>query len=800
MQKEAHGLTDREAAKRLRRYGPNSLRPHHGGAFVVFARQFASPFVVLLLIAACVTVTLHQKIDTLLILGFVVVNGVLGFIQEYRSERALRALSTLSVNMARVIRSGHERDVPADQIVLGDLLVLREGDVIPADVRFVEADNVQIDESMLTGESVPIHKSAGNGHDDIGFSQTSLASGVAHAVVTATGIHSRIGAIDTLALSTHHHSMFDKQLGLFGRATLRMVVVALVIMAAARVVLFPGEPVADLLIFAVALAVSVIPEALPLVTTFALSTGALRLAKRHVIVKRLTAIEDLGSIDVLCCDKTGTLTRNRMQCHEVYGDERLVLATSAFDCSSLVRGFDGATWRKLTKAMQRDAKRAVRIHEEPFDATKRYSASLVRLDKQKIAVIRGAPESVARHCNMERRERESLLAWASEQGTRGRRVLAVARGPSMGDCRVIGAVSYVDPLKPGVGAVIKKARALGITIKILSGDSAEVTGAIATQAGIIDDPAHVVVGDEIEGMSKLALRKFVRSAEVFARVSPEQKHRIIQALEEHSAVGFLGEGVNDAPALRAAHVGIVVREASDIARASADIILVEPDLDAIIEGVLEGRKIFANTVKYVRATITSNFGNFFAIIAASFFIPFLPMTAVQLLLVNLLSDFPMMTIVTDTVDDEDVARPHGEGFKRIIGAGTVLGLVSTAFDLAFFFIFVGAGATVLQTNWFIGSILTELVLLFSIRTARPFLLASRPSRVLVVVSLIAAVMTVALPFTPWAAALHFIPPTIRDVAIIGLLVVGYVVTSEVAKAAYLAYARRRTAGSKIGWV
>ncbi len=799
MHEEIQGLSDKEAAKRLRRYGPNVLKTYRGGSFMTLARQFTSSFVILLIIAGCITFALHEIVDTIMIFSFVIINGALGFMQEFRSEKALKKLSQLTVSLAHVIRNKKEKEIPADQLVPGDLLILREGDVLPADVRFIQTENVQVDESILTGESLPCPKNAGTKNHAVGFSQTSLISGVARAIVTETGSQSRIGAIDTLALSTRHKSKFDEEIGRFGKSTLHMVSIALVFLAIVRIALFPGEPVLDLLIFAVALAISVIPEALPLVTTFALSTGALHLAKRHVIVKRLSSIEDLGSIRVLCCDKTGTLTRNRLECANVYGNESDVFLAAALGCTSKIGGFDGAIWKKLPKNIQQMVTKTKRLHEEPFDAATRLSSVLVSLGGKNTFVMRGAPEVIIHHCNAPKKEMNAFLSWAREEGIQGRRVLAFARGTSEKTCTILGALSFIDPIKPGVKTVIAQARALGVTVKIISGDSSEVTGAIAKQVGIISDSSQVILGEAINKLTPRALNKLVQTASVFARVSPEQKHRIIQALEEHSAVGFMGEGVNDAPALRAAHVGIVVREASDIARASADVILVEQDLEAVIDGIREGRKIFANTVKYVRATITSNFGNFFAIIAASFFIPFLPMTAVQILFVNLLSDFPMMTIVTDNTDKEDIAQPHTEGLNYIIGVAVILGLVSTVFDLTFFFIFFKSGASVLQTNWFMGSILTELLLLFSIRTARPFFLGSRPSKTLTIVSLVAAAFTIILPFTPIATFLHFTSPTLTDLGLIALLVVGYVLTSEAVKFIYLRIARKRKNLTTLGW-
>lgn len=799
MHKEERGLSETQAKKLLARFGPNSTKPERSSAWAVLARQFTSPFVALLAGAAGITLWLGEIPDCITIGSFVIINGILGFIQEYRSERALRTLSQLTQEVVRVIRDNKERQIPASELVPGDLVLLRLGDIIPADVTFITSDNVQVDESALTGETLPVIKSAKDDQRNKGFSQTSIISGTAVARVTATGKHSRMGEIDELAIHTKHSSAFEESLEKFGRATLRLVVVALIIMSAARLLFFPGQSAGDVLVFAVALAVSVIPEALQLVTTFALSSGALRLAKHHVIVKRLSAIEDLGSIEVLCSDKTGTITRNHMQCDGIYGNEKDVLQAAAFGCSNETGGFDGAIWQKLPRELRKRVKQAKRLHEEPFNPEKRYASMLVQSGKEHIFTLRGAPEAVCAYAKLESKKCKELLAWASNEGKEGRRVIAFAEGTSEHQCEVVGAISFVDPMKPGVPTIIKEAKQLGIAIKIVSGDSPEVTGAIAKRAGIITNENDVITGKDIEKISEKELRKLVKTASVFARISPEQKHRILTALHEQFAVGFLGEGVNDAPALRAAHVGIVVREACDIARASADIILVEPDLEMIIEGVREGRRIFANTIKYVRATITSNFGNFFAIIAASFFIPFLPMTAAQLLFVNLLSDFPMMTIVTDNVDNEEIKRPRGDSLKRMTGIASVLGLVSTGFDLAFFFVFLGGGIATLQTNWFIGSILTELFFLFSIRTARPFFLASRPSKTLTIVSLTAAAITIFLPFSPLAEKLRLVPPTMHDLSIILLLVVGYIITSEIAKALYLSYKRKISHTRELGW-
>lgn len=797
MGKEEQGLRASEVKKLQETWGKNTIDSQKKSVFEVLGRQFSSPFSLVLIGAAGVTGFLGEYIDTTMITSFVVLNGMLGFFQEYRSEHALHALAKLSESTARVVRNGKEQHIPTPELVPGDLVLLREGDIIPADVRFIATDHCQVDESVLTGETLPKTKNAKDTQRNTGFSQTSLVSGTARALVTATGTHSRMGEIDRLAIATKHHSAFEKRLTIIGSATLRIVCIALVLLGAAHLLFTPEDSLTNLALFLIALAVSAIPEALQLVTTFTLATGALRLAKRHVIVKRLAAIEDLGSIEILCVDKTGTLTQNRMECVETFGDKESVLFAAALGCTGTTSGFDGAIWKSLTKNMQKLVQKGELVHEDPFDAAKRMSATHIKLNHKTYTTLRGAPEAIINACNPSANEAKELLAWANAQGKQGHRVLAFAQGTSEKTVSLLGALAFVDPLKPDVPEVIAEAKNLGITLKIISGDGPEVTGAIAAQAGIIDTATNVITGKDIEKLSEKELKKIAHTNAVFARISPEQKHRIISALSQNATVGFMGEGVNDAPALRAAHLGIVVREASDIARAAADIILGEADLRVIIDGVKEGRRIFANTAKYVRATLTSNFGNFFAMIVASFFIPFLPMTAVQLLLINLLSDFPMITVVNDTVDDEEMEKPRGSNFVSITRSAATLGLVSAMYNLLFFFIYKDQGMSVLQTNWFIGAILMELFFLFSIRSARPLLIASSPSRTLTTITLLATLITIIIPFSSLAHTFNFTPPTVHDMGLIALIVLAYIVTNECIKLLLIFIATNKKAKTKL---
>jgi Mg2+-importing ATPase len=811
------GLSTEEVRRRQEEHGKNEFHVFETHWWQVLLHQFTSPFIYLLGLSAALAFGLGETIDAIMIAAFIAINTGLGFAQEYHSERSLKRLRRFVVAKTRVRRQGREATVDSRELVPGDIVLVETGDMFHADVRFFEEEGLQVDESVLTGESVPIQKiatqlpgktSAVFEATNMGFSGTSVVSGSGVGMVVATGGATQVGEVSALTATTESTSSFEKGIARFSTFILWTVIVTLFLVFVANL-LIKGFAVniPDLLIFSIALAVSVIPEALPVVTTLTFSRGALRLAKSKVVVKRLSAVEDLGSIEILCTDKTGTITENNLKVIEVNAEnEEACLFDAALGSAQTAKGsteptdaFDRAIWDKLSKGEQRRARSISRSHEVPFNPARKWNSLIAGEGKESRLIVRGAPEVVLSLSTLRSERTHKLLAWAASQGTKGRRTLAVATKIAHqkdlpraedGGLAFVGLVAFVDPIKSTTRDTVRQARRLGVAIKVLTGDGAEVAGAVAREIGLIEGPHEVMTGEEWEHLPELERHRAAASYAVFARVSPQQKFNIIHTLERDFNVGFLGEGINDAPALKIATVGIVVDTASDIAREAADIVLLRHSLDIIIDGIEEGRQIFANTVKYIKATLASNVGNFLAIAMATFLIDFLPMLPIQILLVNLLSDFPMIAIATDTVDAEELRRPRNYDFREIIQTALIFGIVSTVFDFIFFALFYRISPEVLHTNWFIGSILTELVLIFSIRTHRPFWKAKSASTTLWSLSLLAALATILIPLSSMGSRVfHFLAPTVPSLTLVLALVVVYFVVTETVKLLYY-----RTAG------
>lgn len=807
------GLPVSEAVNRLSQFGPNQIAGQVTTWWQIFIRQLKSPFLFLLLVAAALAFILGERIDSLLIFLFVLINTVLGFFQEFHSQRTLQLLKAYLAHKTKVLRDGKEVVVESSQVVVGDIVFLAPGDAISADLRLLEAKGMAVDESALTGESVPVGKTLTIPDRPISqtyqarnmvFSGTTVVSGKGKGVVVATGKETVFGTIGKLALETVRISGFEKNISKLSRFILQLVVVTLTFLVLANLVMKGnGAGAADLLIFAIALAVSVIPEALPVVITFSLSQGALRLAKNKVVVKRLSAIEDLGGIEILCTDKTGTLTENQMEVAALKGkDQEQLLSLAGLAASIFTKGkeptntFDQAIYQKLDRKLKASFSQYQPVSQLPFDPQRRRDSVLVEHYGRRLLLVRGAPEVIFKACRLKQAEREQWHQWFVDQGRLGRRVLAIGKRELTAlqehtfsreekKLELVGLIAFADPLKKTAAGAVKKAAQLGVSIKVLTGDTREVAGAIARKLGLVDSPKQIVSGEEWDKLSDSQRHAQVKEMVVFARVSPQQKYAIIQLLEETHEVGFLGEGINDAPALKVANVALVVKDAADISRDAADIILLKKDLGVIVNGIEEGRKVFANTTKYITATLASNFGNFFAIAAVSLFIDFLPMLPVQILLLNLLSDFPMIAIATDTVDPQELARPRTYKTREIAFLATVLGVVSMVFDFLMFSVLYRISPLILQTGWFMGSVLTELVFLFSIRTRLPFFKAKAPSPILWLLTGIGAVATVVLPLTNFGREVfHFVALARGELLAIGLVVVVYFGITEVVKLLY----------------
>jgi len=812
------GLSADQVEKALQAQGSNEINAQEVHWWQILLRQFKSSFVYLLVGASLISWFFGEHLDAILIALFIVINSMIGFVQEYRSEMTVKSLKKFTVGKARVRRDGVDHTIAATELVKGDIVILETGDIIPADLRVLKTHNFLVDESVLTGESVQVNKTSEKMEKEVTqpfqaanlvFKGTSVMGGTAEGVVVATGKESEIGKISHIITETKKESAFQKNINRISTFVMWMVGITILLLLTTHFLFKSSDAKSftDLIIFSIALTVGVIPEALPLVTTFSLSSGARKLAQDNVVVKRLTSVEDLGSIQVLCTDKTGTITENKLSVVDVLRIDKeadpvfigSLAVTNIYEQQNLPNNaFDLSLIARLSEAEKTELRAYHLVNEIPFDPTRRRNSVLLERADRRLLVVRGSPEEMlALDSQLSELRKKEILQWLAGQGKMGRRTLAVSMADDLGSeeydekmesghIRICGIVSFVDELKPTTRAVIEHAHNLGVRLVILTGDDPVVAGAVGAEAGIIRHPEEVMTGAAFDNLSDQEKKEVVEKTNVFARVSPTQKYEILQVLKEKHQVGFLGEGINDAPALKSAHVSLVVESASDIARETADIILLKQDLGVIIKGIFEGRKAFHNTVNYIRATLLSNFGNFYAVAFASLIIPYLPMLPVQLLTLNLLSDFPMFSISTDNVAEKDLQNPKNYNTREIILIASLLGVVSTLFDFIIFGYFQRFGESVLQTYWFMGSVATELVLLFSIRTDRVFFKAgAAPSRTIVAMTFVAFLTAMILPFTTFGdTVFHFVKPAWNYLGVLALIVVGYFLCTEFAKNLY----------------
>lgn len=809
------GLSEAEAKERLQSVGRNRIEEQRSFWKETLKRRAKSSFLYLLLSATALSFFLGDILEASLILVFVIINVSLETYQEYHSERTVRLLRRYLVTHATVRRGGRTVTVESDEVVPGDVVLVSVGDRLPADMRFLTARGLEADESVMTGESEAVPKGTDTlrlppteMHEatNVGFAGTIVTGGHGEGVVFATGKDTALGDIATLTNETRHETIFERDLSRFSRFILRLVILTLGLIFLANVLIKgDGTNLIELLIFSLALAVTVVPEALPVILTVALSRGSLRLAQKKVVVKRLSAIEDLGSIEVLCTDKTGTLTENMLTVRDVYGKDKnkaigLALSAALQEPTSrenLHDAFDLSLWQAALSGDRSRIARMKRLENIPFDPERRRNSVFLQGEHDETElVVRGSLEEVLSLCgDLVAMERKALRTWAAEQGLSGRRVLAVAsrtlrKGESFDsaaerELSFQGLIAFEDVLKSTARETIAKARDLNVAVKIITGDSPEVAGAVAHAVGLVAHPTEVITGKELEALGFEERRLAVMKNAVFARISPHQKYDIIKLLKEQCEVGFLGEGINDAPALKLSNVALVVQGASDIAREAADVVLLQKNLEAVVDGIKEGRIIFANILKYLRVTLTSNFGNFYSVAIASLFLPFVPLLPVQILLLNLLSDFPMIAIATDEVDRDELEKPKNYQMHSIVLMTTLLGVVSSVFDFILFGKFIRVSPEALQTAWFILSVITEVILIFSLRTKFVFYRARHASFSLGLLSFLVLSIVIALPFTFFGReVLHFIEPSLGFFSTILLLAAGYFLATEVVKRFY----------------
>jgi P-type Mg2+ transporter len=802
------GMDEREAARRLVEAGPNAVRTHHARALGVLARQFRSALLLLLLVAALVSAFLGERADAVIIGAILAISVGLGFVNEYRAERAVQALHEQVRHEVPTLRAGRWTEVEVTELVPGDIVGLDLGMIVPADLRILEATNLACDEAVLTGEPEPVEKSPapvapGLATADLSscvFMGTMVRAGTGRGLVVATGGRTVFGSIALGLGERQPQTAF--QIGL-GRFSALLAKVAAVLTGSIFVVnLLLRRPVIDSLLFSLAIAVGITPQLLPAVVTTSLATGARRLARRKVLVKRLVGIEDLGNVDVLFTDKTGTLTEGRISFQGALtpagrpSDEPLLLGLL---CNEATPGLDGAVGGNQLDRVLWDAQVSngldvgafTRLAELPFDHDRRMSSVLVQdATRGRVLVTKGAPESVLERCAEVPGEAAGVLR--AQFGERNR-VVAVAIRPANGlehirpedekDLRLAGFLIFLDPPKPTAGESLARLRRLGVEVKIVTGDNPTVAEHVCAQLGV--QAAGTLTGSQVAALDDRTLGEAMSRTTIFARVSPEQKARIIRAQRRSGAdVGFLGDGVNDALALHEADVGISVDSAVDVAKDAADVVLLEKDLGVLADGVVEGRRIFSNTIKYVLMGTSSNFGNMFSAAGASAFLSFLPMLPSQILLNNLLYDAGEMTIPTDEVDEELLERPSRWDIRFIERFMLAFGPASSLFDFVTFALMLGvfhAAAGTFRSGWFVESICTQSLVIFVIRTRRVPFFRSRPSRPLLIASLATAGVGALLPVSPVAHELGFgrLSPLFY-LALVGM-VAAYLTLAEVVK-------------------
>jgi len=814
------GLSSRKAAAQLRLVGPNSVEDASRLSVPrLLLRQFESPLVLILIFGAAISLALQQWVDSAIILTIVLGSTLLGFFQEYRASAAVEELKHRLALKCRVVRDGVERTVPVSSVVPGDLILLSAGNLIPADGLVIEAEDFLVSEASMTGESFPIEKQPGivkpdaplSARTNAVFLGASVRSGTAKILAVETGRRTEFGAIAARLGTRPPETDFARGVRQFGYLLIRAMVVIVLFVLTVNLLL--DRPVIESLLFAVALAVGLSPELLPAIVSVTLSAGARAMGRRGVIVRRLEAIENLGSMDILCTDKTGTLTEGAivLDAASDTGDRPSAeVRKLAFLNAALETGIENPLDAAVVTAGEGAGLTTLgftKIDEIPYDFSRRRLTIVVSEDgvpAQHLIITKGAFSNVLDTCSALERDavdipltselRAELDAVFKAKGAAGFRVLALAtrrvaaKGRySHGDEQGMtfrGFLVFLDPPKPDAQRTIQALEQLGIRVKVISGDNRYVTAHLAEAVGL--NPKLMLTGDELRKLKDEALWHLAPRTDLFVEIDPQQKERIVRALQRtgHS-VGYLGDGINDAPALHAADVGISVEGAVDVARESADIILLRRDLDVLRSGVEDGRRTFANTLKYISITTSANFGNMVSMALAAPLLPFLPLAAKQILLNNFLSDLPSIAISSDNVDPDRVARPQRWNIKDIQRFMIVFGLISSVFDLltfALLLVVFRAGEATFQTLWFVVSLLTELAVVLVLRTHRPAL-RSRPSRLLLYTTLAVAAATLTIPFLgPLSAVFGFVPLSALQTGTAVAIVVGYIVATESAKA------------------
>ena len=804
-----NGLTNDEAAQRLLKQTAGSKTESRiSREFKLFIRQFTSPLVLLLSVAVILSGVLGETSDMLIILFILLATGLLSFFQELNAGRAVEKLQQMIHPVATVMRDGKSIEIKTNEIVSGDVLLFTAGDIIPADCRIIESNQLIVNESSLTGESYPVEKKPGEADENAPLTSknnclwkgTNIVNGTAKTIVVNLGKDSLFGHMQK-SLQHETETVFEKGIKNFGYFLLR-ITLALAIVILGINLLF-HRPIIDSVLFSLAIAVGMAPELLPAIMTLSMTAGARRMLKKKVIVKKLSSIFNLGEINILCTDKTGTITEGSVIVKEFVtgegkADENLKLLASLN--ASLQSGFSNPIDDAIKK-MNTDISGYEKLGEIPYDFLRKRLSVLVKKDSRSVLITKGAFANVLSVCdrfeangvisNIDELKKTEFEKKFKDYSESGLRVLAISKkdvnSPSVKkedeeQMVFAGFILLEDPLKKDVQQSIEKLKQLNVEIKIITGDNHYIAAYAARQLGM--DDSKIITGSMLAEISQDALPVKACEANVFAEIEPNQKETIIRALQKAGkAVAYMGDGINDAAAIHAADTGISVEDAVDVAKEAADFVLMEKDLGVLADGIDEGRKSFANSMKYILINTGATFGNMFSLAGASLLLPFLPMLPKQILLTNFLTDFPYLAIASDNIDKEQMEKPAKWNFKTIRSFMIVFGIHSSIFDFITFFViyfYFKSNEAGFQTSWFIESVMTELVILFIIRTRKSFI-KSKPGNLLIIITVIAAVVTILITLPPVAPLLNFSFPQSRQLIAIVIILLLYVITGDLLK-------------------
>jgi Mg2+-importing ATPase len=815
LQTTPQGLMSDEVQERRLRYGSNLLKPKKkSDALTLLFAQFESPIILILIFAAGLSFFLRNHIDATIILVIVLVSGFLGFWQERGAVNAVEKLLAIVQIKATVVRNGDSKEVPVEEVVPGDIVVVKAGDAVPGDCLLLESRDLFVNEAALTGETYPVEKSIGILPPETPLSQRTnslfmgahVVSGSARAVVVRTGRETEFGKVSERLKLRPPETEFERGVRRFGYLLMEVTLVLVIAVFAINV--YFARPVLESFLFALALAVGLTPQLLPAIISINLAHGAKRMALHKVIVKRLASIENFGSMNVLSSDKTGTLTEGVVKLQsalDVDGHESEKVLLYAFLNASYETGFMNPIDEAIRKYRPFDLSGFKKLDEIPYDFIRKRLSILVSKGDANLMVTKGALSNVLAVCSSAEiaegrvvdiaNVKKQIQQHFEEFSRQGFRTLGIAYKDIVSaeavakeqeaDMTFLGFLILFDPPKPGIIETIKQLKHLGVSLKIVTGDNRLLAASVGQQVGLSN--LRILTGGDLHRMSDEALFRQVNEVDIFAEVEPNHKERIILALKKAGhVVGYMGDGINDASALHTADVSISVDSAVDVAKEAADIVLLEKDLGVLVHGVREGRRTFANTLKYVFMATSANFGNMFSMAGASLFLPFLPLLPKQILLTNLLTDFPEMTIAMDSVDRELVERPRRWNIQFIRNFMMTFGILSSVFDYLTFgalLFILHATKDQFRTGWFLESVISASVIVLVVRTRRSFF-RSKPGRYLLMATLLIVVVTILFPSTPLGGLLGFQPLPMIILLVIGMIVVLYIIAAEMTKRSF----------------